>query len=183
MGCDEVAESRGVAIADLDRDGRLDIVLANNNAAPTVYLNRLPGTGNWCHFELEGAVRGEERMSSRDALGTRVVATVLRNGVEKRLVRETTAGSGYAAQSQSGVHFGLGEGGALVGLEIAWPSGEATTLGRDEVAKFTNGSWRIKEGATAGHVDVREGTGNENASAYSRATGGALWKGSSLQEY
>lgn len=145
LGCDEVEESRGVAIADLDRDGRLDIVLANNDASPTLYLNGLRGTGNWCHFELEGAFREDGRRSSREALGTRIAATVRQGGEERRLVRESIAGSGYAAQSQSGVHLGLGEGGVIIGLEIAWPSGRVSRFEADDLAKLTNQSWRIRE--------------------------------------
>lgn len=146
MGCDEVEETRGVAMADLDRDGRLDIIMSNNDAAPTIYLNQLPGTGNWCRFKFRGRTQSESPTSNRDALGTRVVATVLRNGAEQRLVRETTAGSGYAAQSQSGVHFGLGVDGVLTNLEITWPSGNVAELGQAEVAKVLNGNWIIEEG-------------------------------------
>ena len=146
LGCDEVEESRGVAMADLDRDGRLDIVLSNNDAAPTIYLNSLPGTGNWCRFELVGSAKQSAPTSSRDALGTRLVATVLRNGNEQRIVRESTAGGGYAAQSESGVHFGLGTGGVLAGLEITWPSGEIAKLDRSALAKVINGTWIIEEG-------------------------------------
>lgn len=146
MACDEVEESRGVATADLDRDGRLDLILSNNDAAPTIYLNQLPDTGNWCRFELVGKTKSALPTSNRDALGTRVVATILRDGVERRVVRETTAGAGYAAQSQTGVHIGLGVKGVLVGLEIAWPSGVTAKLGRAELAKVLNGEWLIEEG-------------------------------------
>ncbi len=146
MGCDEVEESRGVAYADLDRDGRLDIVIANNDARPTIYMNRIPGTGNWCRFRFRGKPESESPTSNRDALGTRVVATVLQNGNEQRLVRETTAGSGYAAQSQSGVHFGLGVDGLLTNLEITWPSGNVAELGQAELAQVLNGNWIIEEG-------------------------------------
>jgi hypothetical protein len=146
MGCDEVEETRGVAMADLDRDGRLDIILSNNDAAPTIYLNGLPGTGNWCRFELVGKTQKSVPTSTRDALGTRVLATVLRNGKEQRIVRESTAGAGYAAQSESGVHFGLGPEGVLAGLEITWPSGEIAKLDRSVLAKVINGTWIIEEG-------------------------------------
>jgi len=146
MGCDEVEESRGVAYADLDRDGRLDIVIANNDARPTIYMNRIPGTGNWCRFRFRGNPESESPTSNRDALGTRVVATVLQNGNEQRLMRETTAGSGYAAQSQSGVHFGLGVDGVLTKLEITWPSGNVAELGQAELAQVLNGNWIIEEG-------------------------------------
>jgi hypothetical protein len=150
MGCDEVEETRGVAMADLDRDGRLDIIMSNNAAAPTIYLNRLPGTGNWCRFKLLGRTQSESPTTNRDALGTRVVATVVRNGAVQRLVRETTAGSGYAAQSQTGVHFGLGVDGLLTKLEITWPSGDVAKLEQAELAKVLNGEWIIQEGEESG---------------------------------
>ena len=145
MGCDEVEESRGVAIADLDRDGRLDIVMANNDAEPTIYMNRLPETGNWCRFQLEGLVGESSPTSNRDGLGTRVTAIVKGPDGKRRIMSEAIAGGGYAAQSEGGVHFGMGKDGVLVGLEVQWPSGTKVTLGEDQLEGVSNSIWKLTE--------------------------------------
>jgi len=147
MGCDEIEESRAVALTDLDRDGRLDIVMNNNDAPPTIYLNKLPDTGNWCHLTLRGAALKEgEYATSRDALGAQVIAEITDGAQTKKIVRELMAGSGYAAQGENAMHLGLGNGGRLTSLHIKWPSGREVTLKGDEAAQLANGFWSIEEG-------------------------------------
>ena len=124
MGSDGILDSRGVAIADLDGDGRLDIAINNNNARPSILLNRFAGTGHWLRFELVG---GEG--SNRDAVGARVrLRTVGMNGDVTEMTRWVEAGSGYASQSAFPVHFGLGEAERLEAMEIDWPSGRRERL-------------------------------------------------------
>lgn len=107
------ADGRAVAVADLDRDGGLDLVVANNGGPPTVYRNRLAADRHWVRFRL-----GSQR-SNGHAVGARLALTA--GGVTQ--TRWVEAGSGYAAQSPYAVHFGLGDATDLEALEIAWPSG------------------------------------------------------------
>ena len=106
-----------MGIADLNADGRLDIVINNNHAAPTIFLNRHRATGHWLNIGLTGDPAGG---SNRDAIGARV-RLYLPGG--KMMTRLVEAGSGYAAQSAFPVHFGLGEAEHIEALEIDWPSG------------------------------------------------------------
>jgi hypothetical protein len=76
MGCDSLDDGRGCVVADLNNDGRLDLIISNNNSRPTIYLNNQPQVGNWLRVDMHGAVRG----SSRDPLGTRVDVLVKYNG-------------------------------------------------------------------------------------------------------
>lgn len=116
-GADGLADGRGVAIADFDGDGRQDVVVANNNAAPYLYLNRT-AAGESLVVELEG------RTSPRDPVGARLrLELARRDGSRQVLTRWVEAGSGYSAQSSFDVHFGLGHGAKPVGLEVRWPSG------------------------------------------------------------
>lgn len=113
VGGDSIRDSRGFAVADLDADGRQDLVVNNNNAPPDVFLNRSVRTGHWLVVELAG------RTSNRDAVGAVVR---LRLG-ERVLTRHVKAGSGYASQSPYAVHFGLGTASEVQELEVLWPSG------------------------------------------------------------
>ena len=116
-GADGLADGRGVAIADLDGDGRQDVIVANNNAPPYLYLNRSEA-GDSLAVELEG------RQSPRDPVGARLRLEIERDdGTRQTVTRWVEAGSGYSAQSAFEVHFGLGHGARPLGLEIRWPSG------------------------------------------------------------
>lgn len=123
-GSDARWDSRGVAKADLDHDGRVDLVIANNDAPPTILMNRLATVGHWVELELRGT------RSNRDAVGARVTLTV--GG--RKMVRTVEAGSGYSAQSAHPLHFGLGDTPEIEALEILWPSGLEQRLEGAELA-------------------------------------------------
>ena len=147
VGGDDSSDSRGVAIADLDLDGRLDIAINNNNARPSIYLNRFAETGNWLRLELVGGDR-----SNRDAVGARVrVTTLSADGRMAEMTRWVEAGSGFASQSAFPVHFGLGEAERLAVLEIEWPSGRVERLAGAELAARipgVNRTVRLEESMT-----------------------------------
>jgi hypothetical protein len=111
-------DGRGVGVADLDRDGRLDLVQTNAGQPVLLYHNRSEGAGNWVQLKLEGT------RANRDAVGARVV---VRAGGET-FVREVNGGNGYASQSSTRLHFGLGKAAAIDSIEIRWPNGLAETL-------------------------------------------------------
>src|SRR6185295_14008807 len=103
---------RGAAFADLDGDGRMDIVVNNLDDQPTVLLNRSEA-GNWIELKLTGST------SNRDAIGARV--TVTAGG--RRQVAEVRAVHSYLSQSDLKVHFGLGNIKRIDSMEIRWPGG------------------------------------------------------------
>ncbi len=112
-GVDSLLDGRGVAVADFDRDGRLDLFVANVNAKPFLYRNKQPSGHHWLALALAGT------RSNRDAVGTRVWVTA---GGETR-VSFVNGGNGFASQSSRHLHFGLGQAERVDKLEVAWPSG------------------------------------------------------------
>jgi Flp pilus assembly protein TadD/peroxiredoxin len=112
-GLDFTDDSRSFALADLDRDGRPEIVLKNRNAPQLRILhNNLAETGHSIVFRLRG------RQSNRDAIGTGI--TVEAGGL--RQTRYLQAGSGFLAQHSKELFFGVGAG-EKVSAMVRWPSG------------------------------------------------------------
>jgi hypothetical protein len=147
-GCDEKKESRGVAVVDLNRDGKLDLVINNNNARPTIYLNKIPSAGNWLSLKIKGNSEPIEHhgRSNRDALGAKVTVQVRDDtGNEKEIVRWVEAGSGYASQSEASLHFGLGSNSTLEAITIRWPNGNLETIDNDHLPELMNQECIIEE--------------------------------------
>src|SRR6201996_7085215 len=119
VGMDFPEDGRSFALADLDHDGRLEVILKNRNAPQLRILrNQMKGLGASIVFSLRG------RKSNRDAIGAAIT-------VESGTLRQTKflqAGSGFLAQHSKEVFFGLGNPGETVLATIRWPSGLSQEL-------------------------------------------------------
>jgi hypothetical protein len=103
---------RGLAVGDLDNDGRVDaVVLAQNE--PLVYIHNRSETGHAITLRLEG------RASNRDAVGARVRLVA---GGREQVARRIGGGS-YQSASDPRLHFGLGKATRVETIEVRWPSG------------------------------------------------------------
>jgi hypothetical protein len=125
--------SHGVAAADVDNDGNLEILVNNSHDPPSLLKNN-GDHGNWILLDLQGT------KSNRDAIGARVT---VRTGKHQQ-TEEVRSGGGYDSQSDLRLHFGLGVASKADDIEIRWPSGLVQHL-----PKVTGN--RI--------VKIREGTG------------------------
>ena len=117
-GVDSTRDGRGIATADFDNDGRVDLFVANANGLPFLYHNVMPNTGHWAEFALTGT------KSNRRAVGAQVRATI----GTRTLLRFIDGGNGFASQGTTRVHVGLGSASSIDTLEIRWPSGRVQTL-------------------------------------------------------
>jgi hypothetical protein len=123
---------RGMAVGDLDNDGRIDAVVVDQEGAAAFMHNRTTESGHFAVFKLEGAT------SARDAVGARVVAVA--GG--RRFSAWRLGGGSYLSASDGRVHLGLGQAATIASLEVFWPSGlvqQFANLAADR-------GYRIREG-------------------------------------
>jgi hypothetical protein len=104
---------RGSAYADLNGDGRIDVVVSCLGEPAEVWENLGPA-GNWIILKLVGV------RSNRDGIGARI-----RIGDQ---YNHMTSAVSYASSSHAGVHFGLGKLAQIPKIEIRWPSGAVQVL-------------------------------------------------------
>lgn len=126
VGVTDVYDGRSVALGDFSNSGRLDVIVANQKGPALFYKNTVSPDNNWIAFDLEGSV------SNRSAIGAQV--RVFWNG--QRQAQEVTGGSGFCAQNQRRLHFGLGKGASIDRLEIRWPSGKTQTISAPAINKI-----------------------------------------------
>jgi enediyne biosynthesis protein E4 len=110
--------ARGLAIGDLDNDGRLDAVVTTNDGPVHVLHNQTQTQNHWLLLKLVG------HDSNRDAIGAEVE---LVTAAGSQFATVSTASS-YLSASDKRVHFGLGKENVALKIEIRWPSGIRQTV-------------------------------------------------------
>ncbi len=118
IGVTDTFDGRAVAFADLWNTGALDVVVANQRGPLLVYKNTVSPGNEWIEFELEGT------KANRSAIGAQI--TLSWN--DKTQVQQVSGGSGFAAQNDRRVHFGLGENAQVHSARIQWPDGRVQEL-------------------------------------------------------
>jgi hypothetical protein len=109
---------RGLAVGDINNDGRIDAVVSTSEGPAHVILNETATPNHWLTLKLTG------HKSNRDAIGAEVKVVTSRGA---QVATVTTAGS-YLSSSDKRVHFGLGAEPSVRRVEIHWPSGILQTL-------------------------------------------------------
>lgn len=132
-GMDSIADGRGFAYFDYDRDGWQDVVLVNSNAPQLeLFRNRIGDSSNDAgaiRVRLSGGnatARPAAGVAPRDGYGAHVLLKV--NG--KEVLRELRCGDGFAAQNSATLLIGIGKAAAAEEVRVRWPSGKITPVGR-----------------------------------------------------
>jgi len=108
--------SRGLAIGDLDGDGRVDLVINNIDSKPSILRNVAAPTGHWLNVRLVGDPVKE---TPRDAIGS--IAYLTTGKIRQRL--DVISGAVYCSQNDLTLHFGLGAATKVDKLDIQWANG------------------------------------------------------------
>jgi hypothetical protein len=113
-GFSQAKVGRGLAYADFDRDGDLDLLITTNNGPAYLYRNDQTAGNRSIRFQLVGT------KSNRDAIGASV--RIEYGGLsQSRMVK---SGSSYLSQSELPVSFGLGRHTQIDRVVLSWPSGQ-----------------------------------------------------------
>lgn len=110
--------SRGASCDDLDNDGRVDVVVLNSHAPPTILRNESPAGPHWIQIQLIGV------RSNRDGVGARV--RVVAGDLTQ--IAEVHSGRSYQGHHGTRLHFGLGQRDRVDRIEVRWLGGATETF-------------------------------------------------------
>ena len=123
---------RGAAFGDLDRDGKIDVVVTRLNERPVILTNITDTHSHWLRVRLHG------HRSNRDGIGARIHLITDSGGQWNH----ATTSVGFAGSSEPEVHFGLGRSTVARRLEVLWPSGvrqELRDVAADQLVEVEEG--------------------------------------------
>ena len=134
VGARDTYDGRAVALADLGNRGVLDVIVANQRGPLLIYKNTVEPGRHWIQFELEGLARSASsgQASNRSAFGARVEL----HWKDRLQVQEVSAATGFSAQNQRRVHYGLGDATTVDRVVIRWPSGKQQTIEHPQVDRL-----------------------------------------------
>jgi hypothetical protein len=110
--------SRGLAVADIDNDGDLDLLVTSNGQDAELLRNDGGNRANALLVRLRGAD------ANTDAIGARIRLSV----GSRTQIRDVKAGSSYLSQNDLRAHFGLGTAARADRVEVVWPSGRMESV-------------------------------------------------------
>jgi hypothetical protein len=122
--------ARGLAVGDINNDGKLDAVVTSNDGPAWVLLNETETANHWITLNLVGT------KSNRDAIGAQVKVST---AAGDQFATVTTSSS-YQSSGDKRLHFGLGTSESIREIDIRWPSGIRQVLHDqkpDQIVKIT----------------------------------------------
>jgi enediyne biosynthesis protein E4 len=134
LGMDDPQISRGLALADVDRDGDLDFATGNQWQASRYYVNNCPKPGTFLGLRLLMPVIESEQTTP--AIGA---TAIVRLPDGRKLTNQVDGGNGHSGVRAPEIHFGLGDVPADAGLEVTIHWRDRTGTKRSEEHKLTPG--------------------------------------------
>ena len=118
---------RGLAVGDIDNDGKMDILIVDAEGSPLLLHNDSTNTNHWLGLILEGT------KSNRDAYG----ATITIEIAGKKQIRYVQSTGSYLSASDRRINFGLGSATSVERMTIRWPNGKIATVDNPKVDAYT----------------------------------------------
>ncbi len=125
---------RGGSIGDYDNDGKVDVLLVDEEGMPRLLHNEDRSGGHWLGVRLVG------KRCNRDGIGARVLVTA--DG--KTTLCDQQLAGGYLSAHDPRLHFGLGQARRIEKIVVRWPNGSVDT---------------IKEAPLDRYIEITEGKG------------------------
>jgi hypothetical protein len=110
--------ARGLACADLDGDGGLDMVITTVGNRARIFRNVAAQRGHWLR------IRAVDPRFNRDAYGAEITVV----GKNQKWLRHLNPGGSFQSSSEPAAHFGLGENTQFESIQVIWPDGVAETF-------------------------------------------------------
>ena len=132
VGATDTHDGRAVAEADLWNTGALDVLVATQRGPLLLYKNTVAPNRHWAEFELIGT------RANRDAVGASLrLYWKGADGLEVSQLQQVAAASGFCAQNDHRLHFGLGKNPTIEKAVIRWPDGRpAQTILAPQIDKL-----------------------------------------------
>ena len=132
VGADDLYDGRAVAFGDLSNRGRLDVVVANQKGPLLLYENSGDESRHWVQFKLKGT------QGNTSAIGAELRLFF----AGKQQIQAVQGGSGFCAQNDRRLHFGLGSAATIERAVVRWPSGREQGSPRSRSIAYLIGTRR-----------------------------------------
>ncbi len=120
-----LAAGRGLAVGDLDNDGKVDLVIVNKDGPVHFLRNITPDGNHWITLTV---------LTRRRTLAHNAIVEIAAGGRVRR--RQVQPNYGYASSNDPRVHFGLGQAGTIESVRVKWPSGKMREFRNIPVDQF-----------------------------------------------
>ena len=128
VGATDRYDGRSVALADLWNRGQLDVIVANQRGPLLIYKNNVVPENQWVEFDLDGKWKMEKGEGFLPSYLSPIGAQISLTWNGQTQLQEVLGGSGFCAQNQRRLHFGLGKNARLEKAAIRWPDGTTQIL-------------------------------------------------------
>lgn len=116
VGMNQVGNWRGMAAADFNNDGQMDLISSSLFRNPLFFKNKGAFHNQWIGLDIESL----RKDCNREAFGSTVEVLYENEAGNQRVVKEKVAVNGFSAQSDTRLHFGLGKKAKIKAISVNW---------------------------------------------------------------